>query len=297
MVLAAWANKISELVTESIATTAAHQIPEGILGEIKTVLRPLDSGFSDENLGRTSFEQLFNHDLGYVPFRAAYLPEEMRPNIISESTQRLVEGERHKVPPVLVHETIEAGLKSLEEAVHAFSGNYFQSWSEQPGLVFATRPLSASEVFGFTHVLSRTCEARYFDLSKWLMALRGYQISRELVACCDVADGNKTGDSKPGCHGPGSDGVDGDEPGCDKCHWVIELSNGYGYRSRNGRPRIAVTMLEIEESSWTASVHGNPDHSLDRYRRVSLLIEHIRRSREKPDYVILPELAIPSRWF
>lgn len=61
-------------------------------------------------------------------------------------------------------------------------------------------------------------------------------------------------------------------------------------------PRIALTSLEITDAQWTAAANGAPDLSLERYRNLHTLLNRTAKSNPKPDYVILPELAIPRRW-
>ncbi len=61
-------------------------------------------------------------------------------------------------------------------------------------------------------------------------------------------------------------------------------------------PRIALTSLEITDAQWTAAANGDPDLSLERYRNLHTLLNRTAKSNPKPDYVILPELAIPRRW-
>ena len=61
-------------------------------------------------------------------------------------------------------------------------------------------------------------------------------------------------------------------------------------------PRVALTSLEITDHQWTAAASGAPDLSLERYRNLHTLLNRTAKSNPKPDYVILPELAIPRRW-
>ena len=61
-------------------------------------------------------------------------------------------------------------------------------------------------------------------------------------------------------------------------------------------PRIALTSLEITDAQWKASASGAPDLSLARYRNLHTLLNRTAKSNPKPDYVVLPELALPRRW-
>ncbi len=63
------------------------------------------------------------------------------------------------------------------------------------------------------------------------------------------------------------------------------------------RRRIAVTSWETSEHSWKASIVAQPDLGRRRYQRLNRLMNAVLRSQKAPDYVVLPELSIPSRWF
>ncbi|MCG6154739.1 RNA-directed DNA polymerase [Rubinisphaera margarita] len=71
-----------------------------------------------------------------------------------------------------------------------------------------------------------------------------------------------------------------------------------GFGSGKKRIRIAVTSFLTEMQSWHAAAGGNPDHRASRFSRVARLCNAILTSpREaRPDYVLFPELSIPSRW-
>jgi predicted alpha/beta hydrolase family esterase len=61
--------------------------------------------------------------------------------------------------------------------------------------------------------------------------------------------------------------------------------------------RIAVASWKTDLKSWTAAITRQPDP--DRYRldRLNDLLNAVLQSRERPDYLILPELSIPAHWF
>ena len=64
----------------------------------------------------------------------------------------------------------------------------------------------------------------------------------------------------------------------------------------NRRPKIAVTSLEVLNREWEAAASGQPVITLERYQRYNALLNSIVSGRHRPDYVLLPELAIPRRW-
>lgn len=61
--------------------------------------------------------------------------------------------------------------------------------------------------------------------------------------------------------------------------------------------RIAVASWKTSSDSWTASVTKNTDPDLTRYQRLTQLLNEILHSGANPDYLIFPELSVPSRWF
>ncbi|NHZ37924.1 RNA-directed DNA polymerase [Massilia rubra] len=59
---------------------------------------------------------------------------------------------------------------------------------------------------------------------------------------------------------------------------------------------VALTNIKTDDSDWAAMASGKPNLSLDRYRRISDLVNQTIRLRPRPDYVLFPELSIPIRW-
>lgn len=59
---------------------------------------------------------------------------------------------------------------------------------------------------------------------------------------------------------------------------------------------IALTNLKTTEKDWASSAANKPNLSLDRYQRISNLVNDILKLKPKPDYVIFPELSIPLDW-
>ncbi|HFX6347775.1 RNA-directed DNA polymerase [Acinetobacter nosocomialis] len=59
---------------------------------------------------------------------------------------------------------------------------------------------------------------------------------------------------------------------------------------------IALTNLKTTQRDWASSAANKPNLSLDRYQRISDLVNDILKLKPKPDYVIFPELSIPLEW-
>ncbi len=152
-------------------------------------------------------------------------------------------------------------------------GLFFQN--EEPGsfpksdlysLLFPTRPLGEQEV-----CLKRpkaSCSSRI--MRKCLYALRGQSLF-------GASNTKKAGRDQP-------------------IH--IRLASEFPGQS----VRVAVTNFETVEKSWTARVHGKPDLSIERLRRVLFLIDDFLRTtkrhpwNERPLYFCFGELSIPREW-
>lgn len=59
---------------------------------------------------------------------------------------------------------------------------------------------------------------------------------------------------------------------------------------------IALTNLKTTHRDWASSAANKPNLSLERYQRISDLVNNILKLKPKPDYVIFPELSIPLEW-
>ncbi|HEY9229903.1 MAG TPA: RNA-directed DNA polymerase [Gemmatimonadaceae bacterium] len=64
-----------------------------------------------------------------------------------------------------------------------------------------------------------------------------------------------------------------------------------------GDPIVALPCFHTSGDSWTAAVCQQPDPDATRYLRLTGLINRIIAAQPRPRYVVLPELAIPERWF
>ena len=61
--------------------------------------------------------------------------------------------------------------------------------------------------------------------------------------------------------------------------------------------KIAITNFDVSNAEFSAATVGNPILSLERYQRINSLLDSVVKAKpDRPDYVLLPELAIPRRW-
>lgn len=62
-------------------------------------------------------------------------------------------------------------------------------------------------------------------------------------------------------------------------------------------PSIAITSLEVSDEEWNAAANNSPILTLERYQRLNSLLDSVMAAKpHRPNYVLLPELAIPRRW-
>lgn len=128
-----------------------------------------------------------------------------------------------------------------------------------PGLLFATRPFGLAELFVLTK--DPFAANSYAALQSVVLALRGFRLNEKM-------------------------------PQRDK-HNVLQIPDG------EARPKhaIAVSSWKTTLDSWTASVMRMPDPDLERYGRLTHLINGLITRPNGARYFILPELALPAHWF
>lgn len=59
---------------------------------------------------------------------------------------------------------------------------------------------------------------------------------------------------------------------------------------------VALTNLKTSQKDWAHTAANKTNLSLDRYKRISDLVNDILRLNPRPDYVFFPELSIPLEW-
>ncbi|MET4004292.1 hypothetical protein ABIB48_003030 [Arthrobacter sp. UYCu511] len=291
LVETSWGERMYLIVKESVLTTAPGEIPAAYKDHVDKSLDSFSKRLStiDQNysISSSSYRLFFWHDLAYTPFRMALFPHEINPfgsgfgiDVDSEVITRISDE-------LLPADLVDA-LKTLLKAIEGFSQIATVPPAvlpQCPALLFPTRPLSSMEVFSLTKFLSpvgslkddtNECDTAG-DISNWMFATRGYTLNNRDL---------------PGIVKSGED---------DQFTFEIPntLANTPHLRSSHDipKPRIAVTMLKIEEQSWLSSLHNKPNLSRDRLYRVAHLINEILAKPTRPDYIVFPEVALPASWF
>ena len=79
--------------------------------------------------------------------------------------------------------------------------------------------------------------------------------------------------------------------------WQKEGTLVIANRSPGRKIRVALGCLDTKYKSWKAAVKGLPEPDASRYQRINHLVNNAISSRKKIDYLVLPELSVPPRWF
>lgn len=141
--------------------------------------------------------------------------------------------------------------------------------------LFPTRPYSPAEIselapecVGLPQNNKKFCKIKPTNIwARYCQAVRGVWIKPTLLA---IENDNN---DKLGCSRSLRIGTDGKDK-------VI----------------VALTNLQTSQKDWAYSAANKPNLSLDRYQRISDLVNDILRLKPKPDYVFFPELSIPLEW-
>lgn len=126
-------------------------------------------------------------------------------------------------------------------------------------LLFPTRPFSVPELYLLAPDLL-SLEGKSI-IGDWTLAFRGFKPQRRL-------------------------------PGATKDDTVA-----VPWDERSKKVRIVLTSWKTQPGSWAASATQRNDPDATRYRRLNGLLNNVLKYVEKPRYVVLPELSVPSRWF
>lgn len=59
---------------------------------------------------------------------------------------------------------------------------------------------------------------------------------------------------------------------------------------------IGITNFKTEDKSWELSACGKNDYSIERYIRLSGLVNQVLKLKPRPEYLLLPELSLPLKW-
>lgn len=234
---------------------------------------------------------------------------EIDPNSLEEDALAFREADWAKVPykdhlqrdakrerPYVVQEDDLYGLYEHEEDLrdflvqsaktHPYTGGQrirheARIPEQRPSLIpylLPTRPYSTEEISLFLPdqcVFSSTMDevpARRW--ARFVRAVRGVWVWNSLVS-------EESGENR--------DTPDGK---LDKDQKLADL----GSRGKQQPIRLGISSLLTTEDSWRAAASGGGDLSSERYERIETIVNEALRAKPQPTHLLLPELALPSRW-
>ncbi len=239
-------------------------------------------------------EDLFHADLATEPFRRQFL-----------------EGDRRSVYNVSSSDDFRQALRSYDKIDEFWRFVIVKKTNRKRALIpspplalcFPTRPFSPPEVYYLTSCLNvnwKSPIAVYSRMRRWLLGLRGTsffgqddlrgleaEATRFMRSFAADKDGRKDRQASP--NSVIDNGEELNEPPT-QIRWVPGALF-------HDKVKICLPCLETIYPSWIAAASGNPEPDGTRYHRASRLVNEVLRSRIRPDYVVLPELALKSRWF
>lgn len=265
-----WAEQLLRLSTESLASGLAGSMSAAALDDVVRPLRPLTKTSATPLPGvqklRDLHTRLFNRDLAHAAYRFALLDPAIAPQ--GGLPQSLQHPAAINLP---ISDEVRLGLNSLVTSLQKVKHTTSLAipsdlaGSQMPGLVFATRPPNEWELF----LALRGKEADRYGfasantIQQILTAVRGHT-PLTLPSIQDV-------DEVPTLTVPG--GPEG------------------------GRVRLALTMIESSLDAVKAAARGRPALSRERYEVFKRVLNEATSRPGRMDYIVLPELALPSRWF
>lgn len=223
----------------------------------KRVLRQI--GELERRESRRTVDQVVR--LGARLFEADLARDSYRQLVLHPNSYREFEHRRSlRLPPLDSEVRKELRLRVIRAFIRRLKKARPKLEISEIPLIFATRPFKVGELTMLMPDLLQT-PLRFKSMSR---AVRG-------TAPLDIVTATNGGRG----------GV-----------WTVTVHS----KADGRQPVVAIPCLLTEEKSWRAAARGKPDESYARLARLNALLNAILRGPEIPNYVVLPELAVPRRW-
>lgn len=266
------------------------------------------------------FFSLFKHDLAQLPFKELLAPTQLCTVNFQEwnptssdgsplhdfSVHQSLEYWLHPVPDGATEMVLQRfnflhgkfwtnilSNSQFEEVPEQERANYTQSNFCLPAIWFPTRPLSVTQAISWSSYLrypstnfpvtNQSTPVPREELSEWVRVLRGFSLERA------ISDETRATSDSLKNPIPPDFGVNGEK---------IFVPQPESSHSLN--PRIAVASLNVDRARLNKALAGNPKLDFETYRNFSLFIDRVVSplpEQRQPDYLLLPELALPAVWF
>jgi hypothetical protein len=259
-VLAAWRKQLFDSVDEAIIAAFPTQLSTA--DELRWLNDFLAVDFESLRIQNWSIEKLQKAQAKLFDHDLAHVPRRF-----ASLPEELVS--RRGIPAEPACELIDAALLLQPEVSNGLAslGGWLE-WegSEVPmGAAFATRPYNLAEIYMLAP--DPFSEGSQQALNDAVLAVRGFRIAGKMPYKLD-------------------EGLPAHP------ETLIVQSN-----RKSGKKKVALGSWKTHYDSWTASVMECPDPNLDRYSRLTALVNHVISNSDGISYLVLPELAMPARWF
>jgi|GEM_PF-247791 len=268
-----WARQLISDVLENLASGLSDKIEaaqlEYVVAPLSALRQPLPRALKVKALGDLH-RRMFARDLAHVPYRFAFLNRETVPTRSMRELAVPAAEIRGAVP--LAPEVVKGLDLLLANRYTTSRGGGSRSQgpsrgSEDAGLVFSTRPPNAWELH---------------------LAMRGRGEAEGGVAAPGVIRSVLTAvRGYPG----GDDILVG--PGSESCPATLQVPTS----PTQGKVRFALAVVGTEEDAWKGAAIGRQTLSRLRYEALKGVMREATSRPGTPHYLVLPELALPSRWF
>lgn len=298
--LRGWGARIYELILKTLVRDLREGVPDKTLTSLESDLKKLPSlnevsphhaetsfklpdpsSLNDES-ALNLYQKLFTSDLAVTSVRTVLLPPDWGPPSPNKFS---LQQTAIQLPQVL---TDLHGPKRRYRLTCELLGNRDQAFPtgeslskvirSWPGIAFPTRPATLTEYYAASRILAfpngkkkRKGWPRYSSeaLSKGISALRGYGVREEEMPTFTASEGLL----------------------------AISQTQSSAHHLVREKVRIALAMVRTSREQLSGAVHKVPDLSQTRYARMIALVNQVVREEEKVDYLVLPELSMPVRWF
>lgn len=213
--------------------------------------------------------RLYARDLAHVPFRATVLGPELRLHRGQRDEVELTEDPSTYFADDAISEGLDLLVSEINNERRALGARLIDVPGRAlAGLVFATRPANIVELY--LTLRDRTQPGLGVTLpavmQKILKATRGVGVVPGLMPRSE----------------PAEDG---------------EMVTHVGGGLKGGRVQIGLAMLQSRPSHTLSAALGLPILDLPRYESLTQLLNGVLSTQGGIDYLLLPELALPPRWF
>jgi hypothetical protein len=221
------------------------------------------------DLAKTSYSDLCSMSFNQLPLDSK-----------TEKMQKAIEKEFSKFDFVDCKSLAEF-LKATQRRRFNIRKDYEHTQEKVSPFFFPTRPFSPARIAELVPSCVGIGKKENYPANLWakyVRALRGVWVTPSLLLSQDavIKDAPKSTDKGPPQDGP-----------------PIVLNLG---SKKQRKVIVAITNFATEDSSWSATACNKPDLTLERYSRLSNLINQALQINPRPQYLILPELSLPLKW-